>query len=71
MKKSHSIGSEILTTYTIKDLLDGNVPNDNLIGTCPICNEPNSCIEMWKHVGIGCTECLEKMENKWNAETTQ
>jgi hypothetical protein len=56
-----------METYTIKDLLDGNVPNDNLIGTCPICNEPDTCIEKWRFVGIGCTNCLEHMKKQWES----
>jgi hypothetical protein len=65
--ENSQIKNESTKTYTIKNLLEGKVPNDNLIGTCPICNEQNRCIEKWKNVGIGCTECLQKMEEQWKA----
>lgn len=48
--------------YTLEDLETGKVPNNNLIGTCPICGENERCIEKWHEIGTGCTECLEKIE---------
>jgi hypothetical protein len=48
--------------YTLYDLEAGKVPNNNLIGTCPICGQDERCIEKWQGIGTGCTECLEKIE---------